>query len=83
MLAVPGRRRRARFLGQRSDRQVSAGRFLQHPGGLLGGTGVQLYQQVDDDPVLVVLVKPHVGEELTRPVVAERGVGQRVTGLRA
>jgi hypothetical protein len=36
---------------------------------------------VDDDLVVVVLVEAHVGEELARPVVAERGVGQRVGGL--
>ena len=34
-----------------------------------------------DDPVLVVLVEADVGEELTRSVIAERRVGERVTRL--
>ena len=38
---------------------------------------------MDDDLVLVVLVEAHVGEELARAVVAERGVGERVGGLGA
>ena len=38
---------------------------------------------MDDDPVVVVLVEAHVGEELARAVVAERGVGERVAGLGA
>ena len=36
---------------------------------------------MDNDPVLVVLVETHVGEELSRAVVAERRVGERVAGL--
>jgi hypothetical protein len=38
---------------------------------------------VHDDPVLVVLVVAHVGEELAGAVVAEGGVGEGVAGLRA
>jgi hypothetical protein len=38
---------------------------------------------VHDDPVLVVLVEAHVGEELTCAVVAEGGIGEGVAGLRA
>jgi len=38
---------------------------------------------MDHDPVLVVLVEADVGEELACPVVAERGVGERVAGFGA
>jgi hypothetical protein len=38
---------------------------------------------VDHDPVLVVLVEADMGEELAGAVVAEGGVGERVSGLRA
>ena len=38
---------------------------------------------MDGDPVVVVLVEAHVGEELARSVLAERGVGERVPGVRA
>ena len=62
---------------------VPAGGLLEHLGGLLGRAGVELDEQVDDDPVLVVLVEADVGEELARAVVAEGGVGERVAGLRA
>ena len=39
-------------------------------------------QQVDDDPVLVVLMEAYMGEELTRFVLAEPGV-EHVPGFRA
>ena len=80
---VAGRRRRARLLGQRGDRQRAAGGVLEHLGRLLGRARVELDQQVDDDPVLVVLVEADVGEELARAVVAEGGVGERVARLGA
>jgi hypothetical protein len=38
---------------------------------------------VDHDLVLVVLVEAHMGEELARAVIAERGVGERVRRLGA
>src|SRR5215213_5573399 len=74
---------RARFLGQRRDREVAAGGLLEHGARLLARAGVELHEQVDDDLVLVVLVEAHVREELARPVVAEGGVGERVRGVRA
>ena len=57
--------------------------LLEHLGRLLGRARVELDEQVDDDPVVLVLVEAHVREELARPVVAEGGEGQRVAGLRA
>src|SRR3954453_8764025 len=74
---------RARLLGERGDRQVAAGGIFEHPRGLVVGPRVQLDQQVDHDLVLVVLVEADVREELARPVVAERGVRERVGRLRA
>src|SRR3954462_834981 len=81
---VLGRSRRPRPLGKRRDRQRAARGLLEHLRRLLGRTGVELDEQVDDDAVVVlVLVVAHVGEELTRPVVAEGGVAQRVARLGA
>ena len=62
---------------------VAARRILEHLGRFLGRSGVQLYEQVHDDPVIVVLVEAHMREELARPVVAEGRVGEGVAGLRA
>src|SRR5439155_15053322 len=62
--------------------QQPAGRLLEDVGRLLARARVELDEQVDGDPaVVVVLVEAHVGEELARPVVAEGGVGQRVARL--
>src|SRR3954447_15018840 len=83
VLLVAGRGRGTRLLGQRRERELAAGRVLEHARRLLGGARVELDEQVDDDLVLVVLVEAHVGEELARAVVAERGVGEGVGGLGA
>jgi hypothetical protein len=45
--------------------------------------GVELDEQVHHDPIIVMLVEAHMGEELPRAMVAERGVGEGVPGLRA
>src|SRR4051794_25523329 len=80
---VLGRSRRPRLLGKRRDRQRAARGLLEHIGGLLARARVELDEQVDDDPaVVLVLVEAHVREELAGAVVAEGGVAQRVTGLR-
>src|SRR5947209_6519287 len=55
--------------------------LLEYLGGLLSRSGVELDQEVDDDPVVVVLVEADVGEELAGAVVAEGGVGEGVAGL--
>ncbi len=61
-----------------------AGGGLQHLRRLLERARVELDEQVDDDPrVVLVLVEAHVGEELAHAVVAEGGVGERIAGLRA
>jgi len=74
---------RAGLLGQGREREGSAGGLLQDARGLLGGAGVELDEEVDDDLVVVVLVEADVGEELARAVVAEGGVGEGVRGLGA
>ena len=81
--AVGVRGGRPRLLGERGDRERAAGGVLEHLGRLVGGARVELDEQVDDDLVVVVLVEADVGEELARAVVAERGVAERVAGLRA
>jgi hypothetical protein len=73
--------RRRRGTSANGDRP--ARRLLQYLGRLLGRARVQLDQQMHHDPLLVVLVETHVGEELTRPVIAERGVRESVARLRA
>ncbi len=81
---VGGGGRRTRLLGQRGDGQDAARGLLEHLGGLVQRARVQLDEQVDGDArVVLVLVEAHVGEELARAVVAERGVGERVARLRA
>ena len=62
---------------------IAAGQLLEHVGRLLARTRVQLDEQVDDDLALVVLVEAHVGEELERSRLAERGVGEHVRGVGA
>src|SRR6185312_1976543 len=74
---------RARLLRQRGDLEHALGGLLEHLGRLLGGAGVELDQQVDDDLVLVVLVEADVGEELAHPGVAEGAVGEELGRVRA
>jgi hypothetical protein len=76
-----GRGRRRDSSASEVIASVAAGRLLEHLRRLLGRARVELDQQVDDDPVLVVLVEADVGEELARAVIAERRVGERVAGL--
>src|SRR4051812_26418541 len=83
VLLVAGGGGGAGLLGQRGDRELAAGGLLEHAGGLLGGAGVELDEQVDDDLVVVVLVEADVGEELARAVVAEGREGQGVRRLGA
>ena len=59
------------------------GGLLEHLGRLLGGAGVELDQQVDDDLLVVVLVEADVGEELAHAGVAEGAVGEELDRLRA
>src|SRR6266540_5989334 len=73
--------RRARLLGQRGDLERPAGGSLEHVDRLLLRARVELDQEVDDDALLVVLVKTHVGEELPRSRLAERAEGEAVGGL--
>src|SRR4051812_9420023 len=68
-VTVLGRGGRPGLLGERGDRQMALGGRLQHVGGLLDGSRVELDQEVHDDPVaIVVLVEPDVREELARAV---------------
>src|SRR6185436_3166301 len=71
------------FLGQRGELEYPAGGVLEDLGRLLGRARVELDEQVHDDPLLVVLVEAHVREELTRPRIAEGGVGEAVGRLRS
>src|SRR3954452_17418921 len=81
---VARRRRRARLLGERRDRQAPARGRLEDLGRLLLRAGVELDEEVDGDRrVVLVLVEAHVREELARAVVAERGEAERLAGLGA
>ncbi len=76
-------RRGSGLLGQRGQLQNAAGSPFEHVDRLLLIAGVELDQQVDDDLVLLVLVKTNVGEKLTGSAVPKGAVGERVRGLRA
>ena len=72
---------RARFFCERGDLEGASRCLLQHLTRLLGVAGIQLNQQVHHDPILIVLVEAHMGEELSGARVAERAVGEAVGGL--
>src|SRR5438034_10385145 len=71
----------AGLLGEGGDLERPAGGRLQHVDCLLLGAGVELDQQVNHDPFLVVLVEADVGEELPGARFAQRAEGKAVGGL--
>src|SRR4051812_799215 len=81
--SADARGRGPRFFGERGDRELAACGALEHVGGLVLRTGVELHEHVNDDLVAVVLVEANVREELTRAVVAEGCVRERLRGVRA
>src|SRR3954454_7149326 len=81
---VARRRRRARLLGERRDRQAPARGRLEHLGRLLLRARVELDEEVHGDRrVVLVLVEEDVREELARAVIAEGGEAQRLARLGA
>src|SRR5262249_46607819 len=84
LVRLVGRMRRgAGLLGQRGNLQLPMRRVFEDFGRLLGGAGVELDQEVDDDLLVVVLVEADVGEELAHAGVAEGTVGEELDRLRA
>jgi hypothetical protein len=81
--AAGGDRGRPRLLREGRDDERAAGGLVEHRAGLVLRAGVELHEQVGDDLVALVGVKADVGEELLRPRVAERRVGERLAGLGA